>query len=141
MPFAPDRMFDLVADVGAYPEFLPWCLATRIVGREGEAVMLVEMEIGFKVIRERYLSRVELRPPAEIAVTAAGSGPFRDLDTLWRFTPGRDGGTEVDFSIGFAFRSRLLQAVAGAVFGEASRLMVGAFQRRAEALYGKEAIR
>lgn len=134
LPFTPEQMFDLVADVPSYPKFLPWCLSTRVVGREGENVFLSEMEIGFKMMRERYTSRVTLRRPREIEVESL-EGIFKELHTVWRFEPA-PGGTHVGFEIRFAFRSFLLQTMIGAVFNEAARMMVRSFEKRAQVLYG-----
>lgn len=134
LPYTPEQMFDLVADVPSYPKFLPWCLSTRIVGREGENVFLSEMEIGFKMMRERYTSRVTLKRPEEIGVEAL-EGVFKELHTIWRFTRA-PGGTQVGFEIRFAFRSFLLQTMIGAVFNEAARMMVRSFEKRAQVLYG-----
>lgn len=134
LPFTPEQMFDLVADVPSYPKFLPWCLSTRVVGREGDDVFLSEMEIGFKMMRERYTSRVTLDRPGEIEVEAL-EGIFKELHTLWRFVPA-PGGARVGFEIRFAFRSFLLQTMIGAVFNEAARMMVRSFEKRARFLYG-----
>ena len=134
LPYTPEQMFDLVADVPSYPKFLPWCLSTRIVGREGENVFLSEMEIGFKMMRERYTSRVTLKRPEEIGVEAL-EGVFKELHTIWRFTRA-PGGTQVGFEIRFAFRSFVLQTMIGAVFNEAARMMVRSFEKRAQVLYG-----
>ncbi len=128
-------MFALVADVERYPDFLPWCLSTRIVGRDSPAAMRVEMAIGFGPVRDRYTSLVTLTPPTAIDVESL-DGPFRELHTRWRFDAAPQGGTDVGFEIGFAFRSRLLQTMIGAVFDEAARRMVRSFEKRAEALYG-----
>ncbi|SBV95378.1 Oligoketide cyclase/lipid transport protein [uncultured Alphaproteobacteria bacterium] len=134
LPYTPEQMFDLVADVPSYPKFLPWCLATRVVGREGENVFLSEMDIGFKMMRERYTSRVTLKPSEEIDVEAL-EGIFKELHTIWRFAPA-PGGTRIGFEIRFAFRSFLLQTMIGAVFNEAARMMVRSFEKRAQVLYG-----
>ena len=137
--YSPEQMFDLVADVRRYPEFLPWCVGARILSHtEGE--LLADLTIGFKMFRETFRSRVTLERPGHIHVTYE-NGPFRYLNNHWRFhpmpLPGGGTGCEVDFFVDFEFRSRLLQAVIGTVFGEAVRLMVRAFERRAMALYGR----
>ena len=134
--FSPEQLFALVADVERYPEFLPWCLSTRIVERESETVMLVGMEIGFSVMRERYTSRVTLTPGAAIDVESLDDSPFAALHTHWRFDAAPQGGTEVGFEIRFAFCSWLLQTMIGAVFNEAARMMLRSFKKRAEALHG-----
>jgi coenzyme Q-binding protein COQ10 len=138
LPYTPGQMFDLVADVERYPEFLPWCVGARIRRRESEAVFLADLVIGFKMVRERYTSRVALDQTAgRIDVTYA-EGPFHHLDNHWVFLPAKDGGTEVDFFVDFEFRSRLLQRLIGALFGEAVGLMVHSFERRARTLYGAD---
>ena len=136
--YSPEQMFDLVADVRRYPEFLPWCVGARILSpTEGELV--ADLTIGFKMFRETFRSRVTLERPGHIHVTYE-NGPFRYLNNHWRFKPVPQG-TEVDFFVDFEFRSRILQMAIGVVFNEAVRLMVRAFERRAMALYGRNAAR
>jgi len=132
--YTPDQMFDLVADVRRYPEFLPWCVGAQVVS-ENERELVADMTIGFKMFRETFRSRVALQRPGEVHVEYL-NGPFRYLNNRWRFRA-VEGGTEVDFFVDFEFRSRLLQAVIGTVFTEAVRMMVRAFERRAMALYGR----
>ena len=130
-------MFDLVADIEKYPEFLPWCVGTRIRSRDGN-VIVADMIIGYKMFRERFTSRVTLMRPDRIDVEYS-EGPFKYLQNHWKFDA--DGtGTCIDFFVDFEFRSRLLQAMIGVVFGEAVRIMVNAFEKRAEAIYGKRPI-
>jgi coenzyme Q-binding protein COQ10 len=132
--YTPEQMFDMVADVRRYPEFLPWCVGARILSRtEGE--LLADLTIGFKMFRETFRSRVTLERPDHIHV-AYETGPFRYLNNHWRFREVANG-TEVDFFVDFEFRSRILQMAIGVVFNEAVRLMVRAFERRAMALYGR----
>ncbi|WP_337995605.1 type II toxin-antitoxin system RatA family toxin [Oleispirillum naphthae] len=131
----PEQLYALVADIGRYPEFLPWCLSTRILSRESGTELRAEMEIGFKMVRERYVSRVTLTPHSAIDVESL-DGLFRELHTHWQFDAAPQGGTLVGFEIRFAFRSRLFQTMIGAVFNEAARLMVRSFEKRATALYG-----
>ena len=126
------HMFDLVADVERYPEFLPWCVATRI-SNVREDGFLAEMVIGFKMFRERYVSRVDLDKPRRIDVSHF-KGPFTHLRNHWIFEPA-EGGCLVDFSVDFGFRSQLMDRLIGAVFHEAVRRMVSAFERRAAQLY------
>lgn len=133
LPYTPEQLFALVVDIERYPEFLPWCVAARI--REKEANLVVaDLVIGFRMFRERFTSRVTLSPPDRIDVAYA-EGPFRYLRNHWNFTP-TDGGCLVDFFVDFEFNSRLLQKLIGAVFTEAVRRMVTAFERRARQLYG-----
>jgi coenzyme Q-binding protein COQ10 len=133
LPYTQAQLFDLVADVEKYPQFLPWCRAARIHER-GEGYMLAELLIAFKGIRESYTSRVELRRPDAIDVTMV-KGPFHYLVNYWRFTP-EAGGTRIDFDLDFRFSSRLLETLIGALFARATEKMVGAFKSRAEQLYG-----
>ena len=132
--YSPEQMFDLVADVRRYPEFLPWCVGARILS-QNEGELVADLTIGFKMFRETFRSRVTLERPHHIHV-AYENGPFRYLNNHWRFTPAPQG-CEVDFFVDFEFRSRILQMAIGVVFNEAVRLMVRAFERRAMALYGR----
>lgn len=132
--YSPAQVFDIVADVQRYPEFLPWCVGARVVARDRDSFD-AEVLVGFKMIRERYSSRVKLDRPDRIEVTYT-SGPFRHLTNTWRFSPAPDGCT-VDFYIEFEFRSALLQRLIGSLFHEAVRKMVAAFQSRARQLYGE----
>ena len=135
LPYRPDQLFDLVADIQRYPEFLPWCVAARIRSRTEEEVV-ADLVIGFKMIRERFTSRVKLdRPNLRIDV-AYTEGPFRYLNNHWVFEALPDGTTRLDFFVDFEFRSVMLQKIIGVLFNEAVRRMVGAFEGRAKALYG-----
>jgi coenzyme Q-binding protein COQ10 len=133
LPYTPEQLFALVADVERYPEFLPWCLAARIKERRPD-LMVADMIIGFRMFRERFTSRVALDPPSRIDVTYA-EGPFRRLRNHWVFER-VPGGCRIDFYVDFEFRSRLLQRMIEALFNEAVRRMVGAFEKRARDLYG-----
>ena len=134
LPYRPDQLFDLVAGVEHYPEFLPWCKAARVMRREGN-VFYADMVVAFRMFRERFRSKVTLHPKYGIDVEYV-DGPFRYLNNHWRFEPAPDGGCVVDFYVDFEFRSRLLQQLIGLLFNEAVRRMVGAFEARARALYG-----
>jgi coenzyme Q-binding protein COQ10 len=135
-PYTPAQVFDLVADVERYPEFLPWCVGCRIKTRESPGCFTADLAVGFKMVRERFTSRVTIERPNTITV-AYLDGPFRHLTNTWTFRPAAGGtGTEVDFFLDFEFRSRLLQTLIGALFEEAVRRMVGAFEARAHRLYG-----
>ena len=133
LPYSPEQLFDLVADVARYPEFLPWCVGARIRSRTPELI-LADLTIGFGPFHERFTSRVGLERPARVKV-AYENGPFRYLNNQWVFAAVA-GGTEVDFFVDFEFRSRILQVAIGAVFNEAVRRMVAAFRRRAAQIYG-----
>lgn len=145
MPYAPEQMYGLIADIGSYAQFLPWCEAARVRSRtplpdgSGE-VIEADLVISFKVFRERFGSRVTLRPGGDgapwVIDVAYLDGPFRYLDNHWEFRPAADGqGCEVEFFVDFEFRSRALQAIIGMVFNEAMQRIVRAFERRAEDLF------
>jgi len=134
LPYKPEQMYDLVADIEKYPEFLPWCLAARIRKREGN-VVYADLIIGFKMIRERFTSRVTLSPPDRIDVSYT-EGPFSYLNNHWIFSPTETGGCLIDFYVDFEFRSKMLQKIIGVLFNEAVRRMVAAFETRARQLYG-----
>jgi coenzyme Q-binding protein COQ10 len=134
-PYSPQQLFELVADIERYPEFLPWCRAARIVERrQGE--VLAELVISLAHISESYVSRVVLHYPHRIDVTMV-KGPFTHLTNQWTFTA-LDGGTRIDFALDFKFRSRLLEKLMGSLFSQATAKMVTAFKQRADALYGKK---
>jgi coenzyme Q-binding protein COQ10 len=135
LPYTPEQIFDLVADVERYPEFLPWCVGARISRRE-EGLIVADLMIGFKMIRERYTSKVRLDRPHRVDVDYGNDGPFRYLENHWQFNRTEDGGCEVDFFLDFEFRSRMLQRLIGVVFQEAVRRMVAAFESRAKKIYG-----
>lgn len=134
LPYTREQLFDLVADVERYPEFLPWCVGARIRERRAD-VIVADLLIGFRMVRERFTSRVTLDRPQRIDVTYA-EGPFRYLQNRWLFEATEDGGCRIDFFVDFEFRSRVLQTLIGALFSEAVRRMVAAFESRARQLYG-----
>ena len=137
--FAPRQLFDLVADVPRYPEFLPWCTAARIRRQESPDVQLGELAIGFGPFHEKFVSRIVLMPDAEGGPrieTTGVEGPFRQLASHWVFQPHPDG-TLIQFSLEFEFRSILLQQTVRLLFAEAVKRMVSAFEARANQLYGK----
>lgn len=144
LPYSSEQMYDLVADVARYPEFLPWTAAARIRRRAplpemgaGAEVMDADLVISFKVFRERFGSRVRLIPGAQRIETEYLDGPFRHLQSVWQFAPHADG-CEVRFNVDFEFRNAILQKVIGVMFDEAMRRVVGAFEGRAKALYGDQ---
>lgn len=134
LPYSPDQMFDLVADVARYGEFLPWVVAVR-VRSDTETEMVADLIVGFKALRERFTSRVRKERPHHIKVDYL-EGPLKHLTNDWRFRPDGQGGTLVDFCVDFAFRNRLFETIAGQMFDTALRKMINAFETRAEALYG-----
>lgn len=133
LAYSADQMYALVADIGRYAEFLPWVQAMRILKTEGDTVT-ADMIVGFKMVRERFTSRVTLTPSTKVHVDYI-SGPLKYLrnDWLFRDTPG---GCEIDFSVDFEFRNRVFERLAGMFFHEAFHRMVGAFEARAAAVYG-----
>lgn len=133
LPYTQEQLFALVADVERYPEFLPWCLASRIRKREGD-VFWADLVIGFKLIRERFTSKVALSGPGRIDVTYT-DGPFRYLNNHWLFEPDPEGGCWIDFYVDFEFRSKMLQKLMQPLFSEAVSRMVAAFETRAAVLY------
>ncbi len=133
LPYRPDQLFDLVADVGRYPEFLPWCVGARVRSRT-ERELVADLTIGFGPFRESFTSRVGLERPDRIRVRYE-NGPFSHLNNQWVFHAD-PGGCQVDFWVDFEFRSRILQSAIGVVFGEAVRRMVSAFRKRAREVYG-----
>jgi coenzyme Q-binding protein COQ10 len=134
LPYTPEQMFDLVADVEHYDEFLPWVVAVR-VRSSSEAETVADLVVGFNAFKERFTSRVTKQRPTTICVDYI-EGPLKYLKNEWRFEPAPGGGTEVFFSVDFAFRSRIFEALAGQMFDRALRRMTGAFEQRAAELYG-----
>ena len=133
MPYTPEQMFDLVADVKAYPQFLPWVQAMR-VRKDGPQETLADMIVGFKGLRETFTSRVQKQRPDQIHVDYV-DGPLKYLRNDWRFRADPNG-CLVDFSVDFAFKNRMFEMLAGQVFTIALRKMIGAFEDRAKVLYG-----
>jgi coenzyme Q-binding protein COQ10 len=134
LPYAPEQLFTLVADVPHYPEFLPWVAAVR-VRSDSETEMVADLVVGFRALREHFTSKVHKERPHSITVDYL-DGPLKYLHNEWRFRPDGAGGSHVDFMVDFAFRSRLFEALAGQMFDKALRKMIGAFERRANELYG-----
>jgi coenzyme Q-binding protein COQ10 len=134
LPYSAEQMFDLVADVGRYPEFLPWIVATRVRSDDGHE-MVADMLVGFKALREKFTSKVIKDRPGRLEVIYV-DGPMRDLDNVWLFRPLENSGCEIDFSVNFSFRNKMFEMLAGQYFDRAFRKMVAAFEERADALYG-----
>lgn len=140
LPWSARQMFDLVADVGRYAEFLPWVVATR-VRSNNDSEMVADMLVGFSALREKFTSRVEKHAPAEpsgegeIRVHYV-DGPMRDLDNRWLFRPLGPDSCEIDFHVEFAFRNALFQKLASQYLDKAFRKMVAAFEQRAAEVYG-----
>lgn len=134
LPYTPEQLFTLVADVARYKDFLPWVAAVR-VRSDSETEMVADMVVGFKGLRENFTSLVHKRAPNAIRVEYV-DGPLKYLHNDWGFRPDGQGGTLVDFSVDFAFRSALFEMLAGQMFDRALRKMINAFEERAAELYG-----
>ena len=137
LPYTPEQMFELVADVEKYPEFLPWCVATRVKSRHGDTIT-ADMVIGYKVFRERFTSIARLDRAAMRIDIAYQEGPFRFLNNHWVFERAPNG-CVIDFYIDFEFSSHLLEKAITVVFNRAVSVMVEAFERRAKAMYRPDA--
>lgn len=133
LPYSPTQMFDLVADVARYPEFLPWISAIR-VRSSSDTEMLADMIVGFKGIKESFTSRVHKHRPDHVRVDYL-DGPLKHLHNEWRFRDDGQGGVLVDFEVEFAFKNRLFEMLAGQMFDKALRKMIAAFEARADELY------
>jgi coenzyme Q-binding protein COQ10 len=134
LPYTPEQLFELVADVGRYDEFLPWVVAVRIRS-SSETETVADLVVGFSAFKERFTSRVVKHWPDRICVDYI-EGPLKYLHNEWEFERADDGGTNLQFSVDFAFKSRLFETLAGQMFDRALRRMTSAFERRAAALYG-----
>ena len=142
LPYSPHQIYDLVADVARYPEFLPWTAAARIRSRQpladrgpGAEVMEADLVISFKVFRERFGSRVVLLPQTRQIETEYLDGPFKYMLSNWQVLDD-PAGCRVRFDVDFEFKNIILQKAIGLFFDEAMRRVVGAFEARAKQLYG-----
>ena len=135
----PDKMFALVADVEHYPEFLPMCEALSLRSRrerDGVTVLVADMTVGYKAIRETFTSQVVLKPEESLIDVKYVDGPFKYLSNRWQFEPAGQGGCEIHFFIDYEFKSRILGALVGAMFERAFRMFAEAFEKRADDIYG-----
>ncbi|MDG4648790.1 type II toxin-antitoxin system RatA family toxin [Roseibacterium sp. SDUM158017] len=142
LPHTAEQMYDLVADVANYPKFIPWIAAARVrsVTPEGDhEVMLADLVVGFRMFREKFLSKVTMWEGTRRIDTEYIEGPFRHMRSTWVFRDVDEGGCEVSFDVDFEFRNRLLQGAAGLFFHEAMQRIVRAFEARADELHGKDA--
>ena len=137
LPYPPELLFDLVADVGRYGEFLPWVSAVR-VRSNSDTQMVADLIVGFKGLRESFTSRVDKQRPGHIRVDYL-EGPLKHLHNDWKFRPDGKGGCLVDFCVDFQFKNRVFEMLAGQVFDRALRKMINAFEERAARLYGDSA--
>ncbi len=137
LPYTAKEMFDLVADISSYPEFLPWCAAAR-VRKEIQKGVIKQIEadlvISFKVFREKFGSRVLLDASKFTIETEYLDGPFRHMQSVWSFNNSEQG-CEVNFNVDFEFKNAMLQSIIGLVFNDAMQRIVRAFERRAADLY------
>ena len=138
LPWSPEEMFDLVADIRRYPEFLPWVAAVRIK-ESSDTLLVADMSVGFKSLRETFTSRVTLNRPGHVDVDYI-SGPLKHLHNDWRFHPSENGGTRLEFDVDFEFKSKIFERIAGAFFHEAFKRMVASFEARALKLYGSRSL-
>lgn len=134
LPYTPEQMFDLVADVARYEEFAPWCIASRINKVESESVFYADLVVGYKMFRERFSSKVMLDRPNEISIEYL-KGPLKNLKNRWQFIRQPDNTCLIDFSVEFEFGNVALQTLANMFFNEVVKRMVGAFEERAAELY------
>ncbi|WP_320199998.1 type II toxin-antitoxin system RatA family toxin [Agrobacterium sp. rho-13.3] len=133
-----ERMYNLVADVERYPEFLPLCEGLTIRSkkeRDGKTLMIADMTVGYKAFRETFTTQVLLKPEEHAIDVKYLDGPFKYLDNRWRFEPTEDGGCSVYFFIDYEFKSRILGAVMGSMFDRAFRMFAEAFEARANKIY------
>lgn len=133
LPYTPQQMYDLVLDIESYPEFLPWCAGARI-NQRGNEFLLADVMVGYKMLREKFSSRVEFVPDQSIHVKYL-NGPMRHLQNDWHFASAAAGQCQVDFSIDFEFSSPLLQILIEKFFNEALKRMISAFEQRARIIY------
>ena len=134
LPYSATQMFDLVADVEHYADFLPWVVAMR-VRSDSETETIADMIVGFSGLREKFTSRVLKQRPSAITIDYI-EGPLKHLHNEWQFSDEPNGGCKVDFMVDFSFRNSLFDKLAGQMFDTALRQMIGAFERRAAKLYG-----
>ncbi len=143
VPYPARAMFELVADVEAYPQFVPLCESLHVRERQprgdGGEVLVADMTVGYQLVRERFTSRVTLQPAQPAILVEYLDGPFRHLENRWRFVPVAEGTSDVDFFISYEFRSLPLQMLMGAMFDRAFRKFSDAFVARAGQVYGRPA--
>ncbi|MGF6255953.1 type II toxin-antitoxin system RatA family toxin [Ensifer sp. LBL] len=133
-----DQMFDLVADVEQYPQFLPLCEALKVRSRkerDGKVLLLADMTVGYKAIRETFTTQVLLNKAERTIDVKYIDGPFKYLDNRWRFEPSDEGQSVVHFDIDYEFKSRILGALMGTMFDRAFRMFSDAFEKRADSIY------
>ena len=134
LPYTPEQLFDLVIKIDQYPEFLPWCIASRI-NKKTDHEIYADIVIGYKMIREKFGSKVTFEHPHTIRVEYL-DGPMKYLSNKWEFIRESDGSCTIDFYVDFEFKNAFLQSMMGLFFNEAVRRMVSSFETRARDLYG-----
>lgn len=138
---AATNMFNLVADIERYPEFVPLCRALKVKSRttneQGVEVLVADMTVAYKLVQETFTSRVTLDKANLQILVEYLSGPFSRMQNRWTFRPANEGASDVEFFIDYEFRSRVLGALMGAMFDAAFRRFSEAFEKRADAVYGK----
>lgn len=139
VPFTPQQMFDLVADVESYPQFVPLCESLKVTKREAHAdhtVLIARMDVGYKALRESFTTKVLLEPGRNRILVEYLDGPFRHLENRWSFPGAPGGGCEIDFYITYEFKSLMLSMLMGSLFDKAFRKFTRAFEERAHKIYG-----
>jgi len=135
-------MFDLVADVERYPEFLPLCSALKVRSRnespDGSVIIVADMTVAYKLIRETFRSKVTLGKPKLQILVEYLDGPFSHMENRWSFLPSGEGACNVEFHISYEFKSRVLGLLMGAMFDAAFRRFAAAFERRADEIYARK---
>jgi len=141
VPHTADQMFDLVADVERYPEFVPLCKSLKIrqrtPGPDGTEVVVADMTVSFKVVREAFTSKVTLDRANRKILVEYLQGPFSKLENRWSFEPRSDDACDVGFYISYEFKSRMLAMLMGTMFDTAFQRLAAAFEKRADAIYGR----
>jgi coenzyme Q-binding protein COQ10 len=136
------RMFDLVADVEKYPQFVPLCQSLRVKSRaakdDGVEILVADMTVAYKLVRETFTSRVTLDRPNLTILVEYLSGPFSRMQNRWTFKPIDEAACDVEFFIDYEFKSRMLAMLMGAMFDAAFRRFAAAFEKRADEIYGKK---
>ena len=144
LPYSPQEMFDLVVAVDLYHEFAPWCVASRINTRESDKIFYADLVVGYKMIRERFSSKVIAEPPqnnesGDIYIEYL-KGPLQHLKNRWRFTKAENNSCIIDFSVEFEFKNKALQGLSQVFFREVISRMVAAFEERAADIYGERSL-
>ncbi|MGJ5181055.1 type II toxin-antitoxin system RatA family toxin [Bradyrhizobium oligotrophicum] len=142
VPHTAEQMFDLVADVERYPEFVPLCQSLTVRQRtqrpDGTEMIVADMTVSFKLVRETFTSRVTLDRAGRKILVEYVNGPFSSLENRWSFEPSGEGACDVSFFIAYEFKSRMLSMLMGSMFDTVFARMSAAFEKRADAIYGRK---